>query len=80
MLKSWAVMMCHRKSKKSFLAKVSHSNIGKQMKTNHGCVENEWSFRGNSNQAARTPFQILGAGIMTNNYTETVPTQTLNKT
>ena len=43
---------------------------------NHGCVENELSFGGNSNQAPRNPFQIYGAGIMPTNYTERVPKQT----
>ena len=46
---------------------------------NHGCVENELSFGGNSNQAARNPFQIYGAGIIPENYTERAPKQTSNK-
>ena len=70
--------MCHRKSKKRFLVGVSHSNIEKY-KTNNGCVDNELSFGGNSNQAARTPFQIYGAGIMPKSDTERAPRQTSKK-
>ena len=66
MLKSGAFMMCHGKPKKPFLAKV-YSNILEKHQKRHGCVENGLSFEGNSNQAARTPFQIFGAGVMTEN-------------
>ena len=38
---------------------------------------NELSFGGNSDQAARIPFQMYGAGIIPTNYTGSAPEQTL---